>query len=635
MKRLLVAASSLLALTMVLGCNSKAPPAAANRAKAVAVADSPSVKSTPAVLKGPATEPMPGYVLIAPLRSTETYLLDQDGKVVHSWSSKYPPAASVYLLENGDLLRCARDPDFKHFRGGGIGGILERYNWEGELIWTFQYANEDHCAHHDIEPLPNGNILMIAWERKSSDQAIAQGRDPKLLEDDLWPDYVIEVQPDGPTGGKIVWQWHMWDHLVQDFDREKPNYGVIYEHPELIDVNNTGSTPPPTAEELRKLRAVGYTGGGDDDDDDDRRRGADWLHTNAIDYNAELDQIALSAKNFSEIWIIDHSTTTEEAASHRGGRSGKGGDLLYRWGNPWSYKSGTSQEKMLFDQHDVRWIRPGLPGSGHLMAFNNGSGRQYSSIIEIEPPLDGEGGYTLDDEGRYGPYELAWEYTAENKEDFYSGFISGATRQPNGNTLICEGAKGRVFEVNSEGKILWEFVNPYGGELTQDGGPNDVQAEARKIVDGGGQRSFVENNALFRATKYLPEYAAFAGQALEPLPEQPVPFASQVAEAVEQLKAEAAEKGDEAETDAGDDQTAESVDQQAASDDAREGEAAPDADPPADAPEPDAPEPDDGSEPQAGDPTGQTQSDPPSGDQDPDGGVQEDQQVPATPENGN
>ena len=213
-------------------------------------------------------------------------------------------------------------PNSVTFSGGGIGATVERYSWDGELLWSFRYANEDHCRHHDIAPLPNGNVLMIAWERKSKEEAIAQGRDPKLLEDDLWPDHVIEVQPEGTTGGKIVWEWHMWDHLVQDFDRDKPNYGVIYEHPELIDLNNTGSTPPATPEELRKLRSVGYTGGGDDDADS-HRGGSDWLHTNAIDYNPELDQIALSAKNFSEIWIIDHSTTTEEAASHRGGNTGQ------------------------------------------------------------------------------------------------------------------------------------------------------------------------------------------------------------------------------------------------------------------------------------------------------------------------
>lgn len=538
MKRYLFAIT-LFSCAAVVGCNSSSTSVspAVESVSEVSKASAVSGSTAPPISAEPVSEPMEGYTLIAPLRSKATYLLNNDKEIVHSWQSEYPPAGTAYLLGNGDLLRGARDPEFSHFRGGGIGYKIERYNWDGDLIWSFQYANEDHCFHHDIAPMPNGNLLMIAWERKSKEEAIAQGRDPELLRDDLWPGHVIEVQPDGTDGGTVVWEWHMWDHLVQDFDREKPNYGVIYEHPELIDLNNTGSTPPSTPEELRKLRAVGYTGGGDDDDD--RRRGsADWLHTNAIDYNPELDQIALSAKNFSEIWVIDHSTTTEEAASHRGGKQGKGGDLLYRWGNPWSYKSGTVEDKMLFDQHDVRWIPPGYPGEGHVMSFNNGKGREYSSIIEIEPPIDEDGSYILDDEGRYGPYELAWEYTAENPKDFYSSFISGATRLPNGSTFICEGATGRFFEVNSIGKKLWEHINTYGGELDMEGRVNDVEKEARKIIkDGEGNQSFVHNNALFRATKYHPGYEGLVGRTLEPLAEQPIPFATLVEETVVRLRA--------------------------------------------------------------------------------------------------
>ena len=489
----------------------------------------------------PAMEPLDGYVLIAPLRSLETYLLNNDKQVVHRWKSDYPPGASVYLLKNGDLLRCARNPDYKSFQAGGVGGIVERFSWDGELLWSFRYASDNYCSHHDIAPLPNGNLLMISWERKSKEEAIAQGRDPKLLKDDLWPDYLIEVQPEGSQGGKIVWEWHMWDHLVQDFDREKPNFGVIYEHPELIDLNNTGSTPPATPEELRKLRAVGYAGGGDDAQQGGNRQRADWMHTNAINYNPELDQIALSAKNFSELWIIDHSTTMQEAAGHRGGKRGKGGDLLYRWGNPWSYKSGTIEDKKLFDQHDVRWIPKGLPGAGRLTMFNNGQGREFSSVVEIAPPLDRNGDYVLGDDGRFGPQEITWEYTAENKKEFYSSFISGATRLPNGNTMICEGATGRFFEVNARGETQWQLVNPYGGELDMDGHPNDVQQEARKQLSGE-RRPFVNNNALFRTTKYGLDYPGFQGRSLEPFTEQPVPFSQLVNEAVEKLKAEEASK---------------------------------------------------------------------------------------------
>lgn len=487
----------------------------------------------------PADGPMAGYVLISPLRGNETYLLDSEQRIVHRWKSKYPPGASTNLLPNGDLLRCGRDPEYSAFNSGGVGGIIERFNWDGELVWTFRYQDQNYCGHHDVALLPNGNVLMVAWERKSKDEAIAAGRDPSLIKDDLWPDHVVEIQPEGRDGGKVVWEWHMWDHLVQDFDREKPNFGVVYEHPELIDLNSTGSTPPATPEELRKLRSVGYTGGGDDDDDKDQgsRQRADWIHTNAINYNPQLDQIALSAKHFSEIWIIDHSTTREESASHEGGKSGKGGDLLYRWGNPWAYKSGALEDKKLFDQHDVRWIPPGFPGAGHITAFNNGMGREFSTVIEIAPPINEDGEYELNDEGRYGPDELVWEYKAENPKDFYSSFISGATRLANGNTIACEGAKGRISEINSAGQVVWQFVSPYGGELSEDGRPIAAEEQARKLLTGG-EKPFVDNNALFRAAKYPVDYAAFKGKKLEPVADQPVPFAKLVDAATAKLKAE-------------------------------------------------------------------------------------------------
>ena len=115
------------------------------------------------------------------------------------------------------------------------------------------------------------------------------------------------------------------------------------------------------------------------------------MHVNAVAYNADLDQIALSSPNFSEIWIIDHSTTTEEAKGHTGGRWGKGGDILYRWGNPRAYKNGTSRDQRLFFQHNIQWIPRGLPGEGHLLVFNNGGGRkpeEYSSVDEFVPPTD-------------------------------------------------------------------------------------------------------------------------------------------------------------------------------------------------------------------------------------------------------
>jgi len=276
---------------------------------------------------------------------------------------------------------------------------------------------------------------MIAWELKTGAEAIAAGRNPSRLSDgELWADHVIEVAPTGTYGGTIVWEWHSWDHLVQDYDAAKANYGVVADHPELIDINYF-QTP-----------------------------GADWHHINAIDYNADLDQIVLSVRNFSEIWIIDHSTTTSEAAGHTGGNSGMGGDLLYRWGNPQTYDAGSAGDQQLFGQHDAEWIADGLPGAGNILIFNNGQGRpggDASSVDEIVPPLLPNGTYS--NSSAYGPPAPAWSYAASPPTNFYAMRISGSERLPNGHTLVCDGPAGRFFEVTTSGQTVWEY--DYAGEV--------------------------------------------------------------------------------------------------------------------------------------------------------------------------
>jgi hypothetical protein len=377
------------------------------------------------------------YTLFAPQYSKMTYLINCYKEVVHIWRSNYIPGHSAYLLENGNLLRTAEllNPVFL---SGGLGGGVQEIDWNDTLVWEFTYSNDTHALHHDIQHLPNGNILMIAWEVKNYTEAVAAGRNPNLISPlfGLWPDHIIEVQPSGSTSGLIVWEWHAWDHLIQDYDPSKANYGVVGDHPELIDINYAPATGI----------------------------GSDWLHTNSIDYNEEFDQIILSIHNFNEIWVIDHSTTKEEAAGHTGGRSGKGGDLLYRWGNPRTYRRGTTEDQKLFGQHDARWIDPGCPGEGNILIFNNGYGRpgeKYSSIDEIVPPIDSDGYYYSGTDEAYGPEEQTWIYTAKNPTDFYAYMISGAQRLTNGNTMICDGKKGILFEVTPEKDTVWEYLNPY------------------------------------------------------------------------------------------------------------------------------------------------------------------------------
>jgi hypothetical protein len=102
--------------------------------------------------------------------------------------------------------------------GGGAQGVIQRYSWSGTLVWEYTYSGATYLAHHDIEPMPNGNFLLIAWEVKTAAQARQAGFSRNAS---MWPDHIIEVQPSGTNGGTIVWQWHVWDHLIQDYDPTK------------------------------------------------------------------------------------------------------------------------------------------------------------------------------------------------------------------------------------------------------------------------------------------------------------------------------------------------------------------------------------------------------------------------------
>ena len=417
-----------------------------------------------------------GYTLFAPKHNTVTFLMDNQGQVVHQWKSDYEPGQTVYLKPNGNLLHCC----FTHNRGftnGGEGGRLEEFDWDGNLVWEFELSTDQRLSHHDIAPLPNGNILMLVVEKKSYDDCVAAGFNPRMLRDrELFPDSIVEVQPTFPKGGTVVWEWRVWDHLIQDYDQTKANYGDVAAHPELVDVHCNGRPTP-----------------------------AFWNHMNSIAFNAKLDQIMLSVRGCNEIWIIDHGTTIQEAAGHSGGKRGKGGDLLYRWGNPATYKRGSERDKQLFEQHDAQWVPDGFPGTGHITIFNNGYDRGWSSIEEIVPPVDAEGHYSLMTREAYAPDKPLWHYEAKNRTDFFSSEVSGAHRMPNGNTLICEGVVGNLFEVTPEGEKVWQYVNPMvrGGILAQGELPGkDVRGHLF--------------NAVFKVHRYASDYPGLRGRDLTP-----------------------------------------------------------------------------------------------------------------------
>lgn len=404
-----------------------------------------------------------GYTLFTPVGEGNVYLIDMDGQAVHTWITGTHGNATPYLLEDGSII--------------GVRNGIIKYNWDGALTWQYDVSV---AGHHDIEVLPNGNVLLLMHDYKTAAEAIAAGRDPdRLNTGELISEKVVEVRRTGLHTGEVIWEWRAWDHLVQDHDPTKTNHGVVGEHPELLDIN-FGETNP----------------NGNDDD---------WLHTNAVDYNPETEEIIVTSRQFSEVWIIDHSTTTGEAASHSGGNSGRGGDLLYRWGNPASYRAGGPEDQQLFVPHDGQWIEPGLPGEGNVLIFNNGVGRPEgfeSSVEEIVLPVDETGEYALVPGEAYGPAAPIWSYS--DGQNFFSSIMSGVGRLPNGNTLITSGVPGRIFEVTPEGETVWNYANPLTAEgpLVQ-GGPRDT--------DG------IRGNAeVYRAYRYPLDYPAFEGRDLTP-----------------------------------------------------------------------------------------------------------------------
>ncbi len=365
-----------------------------------------------------------GLFLFTPWHSTTTYLINETGVVNHTWQSTYYPLYDSYMGDNGSIYLAI---------DSGNGGV-QKIAYNGTILWEYHYTHDSSFATHDIVPLPNGDILIIMQEIKSRAQAIQAGRDPDTVSNQFYPNMILQIHQTGLTSGDIVWEWHIWDHLIQDYDSSKDNYGDVSEHPELADINFDQYWSP------------------------------GWPYMNSVDYNPKFDQVLLSAHNFDEVWIIDHNTTTEEAAGHTGGHYGHGGDLLYRWGNPQTYRRGDASDKKLYFQHQCCWVKAGLPQAGDILVFSNGNtrpGGAKSSVDEITPDINNVTGeyYPPPEGGAYGPANLTWQYMLPN--NLFSDGFGGAQRMLNNNTLICSGWNGVFIEVTPDKQIVWTYNNPY------------------------------------------------------------------------------------------------------------------------------------------------------------------------------
>lgn len=338
-----------------------------------------------------------GTVLIAPLNSTQTLLVDEAGNTVHSWQSVYQPGLAAYMQQDGSLYRAGNLNNASFADAGGKGGIIERISWDGAVDWQYTVSSETNLQHHDIEILPNGNLLILVWVKISEEDALGAGRDSDKYDavNGLWSDEIWEINPATDT---VVWKWRVWDHLTTETNN---NYSKI-------GINSVGTGPDALY---------------------------DWTHMNSIDYNAALDQVLVSVKNFNEVWIIDHNTTTAEAA-------GSAGDLLYRFGNPSAY--GGTGSQILYGQHDAEWL-----DDERVILFNNGNPvtRKYSTVDLYTLPVN-NGSYTT------GAAPVAgWCYSSS---DLYSASVSGVAVLEDG-YLITEGVEGRIFAVDTQGSVFWQY----------------------------------------------------------------------------------------------------------------------------------------------------------------------------------
>lgn len=350
-------------------------------------------------------------ILVNDASSNRVFVMNKEAELLHEWPLSNNIGNDVFLLPDGRLL-ASLEADEPKITFGGQGGKLQFVDKDGNIEWNFDYSSELAETHHDAELLPNGNVIALVWEKKSVEEAIAAGSN---LDYPIYPEAIIEVDP---STDEIVWEWHAWDHLIQDFDDTKANFGVVADHPELINLNLVPE-----------------------------ERG-DIMHANGITYDPLNDLIYISVNFYHEVWVIDHSTTTAEAASSTGGNFGKGGDLIYRFGNPSAYDNPMG-ERLFYNNHYPNLLQG--EHAGKMLIFVNKAEPELSRVYELQLPQSFNLLPNTDNEP-----EVVWSFS---HPDLFSGKVSGAVLLPNDNVLITEGDFG-IWEVTRAGEVVWQYHHP-------------------------------------------------------------------------------------------------------------------------------------------------------------------------------
>jgi hypothetical protein len=301
--------------------------------------------------------------------------------------------------------------------------------------------------------MPNGNTMILGWERIKNEDMIAKGRDPKTIPTksvknktvyhrDFWLDFVWEVDP----SGKKVWEWHVFDHIGKGPDKFDPNYIL----------------PMPVGEIYATY---------------------DWSHFNTLQYVPETDQVLMNSRNLAEFYLVDHKT----------------GKIQYRWGNPCAYGAGKCPsyfdmgDQKMFGSHDARWL-----GKGLVSVFDNGSENPEGTRSKV---------FIVNTKTN----EIEWKYEAWDQSSFFTHRQGAAQPLPNGNWFITSSNVGHFFEVTKKGEVVWDFVNPlyhwenYTKCVIRDDDKDFQLGEHENLA-----------NITHRAYRYGPDYPGLKGKDLSP-----------------------------------------------------------------------------------------------------------------------
>jgi hypothetical protein len=377
------------------------------------------------------TQTWNGYTVLSPLRTQAVVVIDMNGKEVKRWDGFNNSAGGpARIFPDGIVMSASgnRPPHQESLE-------LVQRDFEGNLIWRFDHGEQITTndgktiwsvrQHHDwqredfpagyyspaVKPSIQGSNTLILTHTNRTRSNVAGAE----LEDDR----LIEVS----AKGEILWEWVASDHV------DELGFSA--------DARNAIKTAP------------GVNSG---------RGSFDWLHINSATYVGPNHWFDDGDKRFAPNNVIISSRQASFVAI-----VARDGSIAWQIGPDFSTSKELRAIRQIIGQHHAHIIPKGLPGAGNLLVFDNGGASGYGFPNPNAP--NGSGSFARANsrvlEINPVSLQLIWSYAGPK---FYSSNISGAQRLPNGDTLITEGASGRLFEVTKEGKIVWEYIYPvFGG----------------------------------------------------------------------------------------------------------------------------------------------------------------------------